>query len=116
MARAAAPRIGPRASTGKGSAGGSFRISGRGGSNSAVVLLFIMRRTSSRDMARLPDLGAAMPAQYVVEVGAGLRRHGDPSSPAFGKPALRRGVRGALSGAVGVVVSQDDHSRRERQR
>src|SRR3954451_8809591 len=104
MARAAAPRIGPRASTGKGSAGGSFRISGRGGSNSALGLLLIRRRTSSRDMARLHDLGASVSAEHVVEVGPWIGRHGDPHAPALGKPALRRGVCGTLAGAVDVVI------------
>src|SRR3954454_17835920 len=107
MARAAAPRTNPRASTGKGSAGGSFRISGRGGSNPASVLLLIRRRTSSRDMARLHDLGASVSAEHVVEVGPRLGRHGDAHAPAFGEPALCRSMRGTLSGAVDVVIGQD---------
>src|SRR4051794_6849261 len=115
MARAAAPRIGPRASTGKGSAGGSFRISGRGGANPASALLLIRKRTSSRDMARLHDLGASVSAEHVVEVGPWIGRHGDPHAPAFGEPALRRGMCGTLPGAAGIIVGQDDDGCRERQ-
>ena len=67
-------------------------------------------------MARLHDLGASVSAEHVVEVGPRIGRHGDPHAPAFGEPALCRGMRGTLAGAVGVVIGQDDDGCRERQR
>src|SRR6516164_9367377 len=114
MARAAGARTSPSASIGKGSGGGSSRISGRGGSG----FISSPPSTSSRTRAAPETSGGVMLTssisatalyQHVRHVGVGLGRHHDAHAPTFREPPLRGIGRSTLADPVRVVVRTDEH-------
>src|ERR1700704_6679006 len=112
IARAAAPSTSPRASTGKASAGGIGRVSGRSGSSliSSACSTIARIAPGSGDMAVLVDANGCAATQKVVEIEPRPGRQCDADAPALGEKALGSGNCGALADAVGVVVGADhDH-------
>src|SRR6516164_10920833 len=90
---------------GKSSAGGSSRMSGRGGSSLISAASATSARTASADIADLRRFGSE---QYVSEVSTGFGRHSDPHLPALLSP-LQGGISCCtLTDAVSVMVSYDD--------
>src|SRR5262245_23450261 len=114
MARTAGASTSPSASTGKESAGGNSRKSGRGASSfnsspPSTVLRTLSAPALCGDMARLLDSRRSSAAKQQVVKIATTRRQSDPHPPTLSQPSLGSGVRGALADARFVMVGRNQY-------
>src|SRR5262245_43419133 len=117
MARTAGASTSPSASTGKESAGGNSRKSGRGASSfnsspPSTVLRTLSAPALCGDMACLLDIRRGSAAKQQIVKIATTRRQSDPHPPTLGQPSLGSVVRGALADSVRIMVGADDYMRR----
>src|SRR6516162_7496262 len=106
MARAARERTTPSASTGYGSAGGSSRMSWRGGSALISGAAATIEATASRDMADFRS-GCAV-VQNIRHIGADFGGHCNTDSPLLVNPPSRGIVCGAFPRATRIMIGTYD--------